>query len=156
MTEFKPGDIVRMIKGEPYKPGYEVWVREVTSGVPSTKKIRLSRLRAFEDGDWTVELIERPAPPLPTRPNTLGWANVNGIRRFVRLGVFGQWEAYNKDGALVTKPRPGAVEDFTEAVLIPKELADKVMEWVCDEGGEWHAGGILEQIAVHLKGQDDE
>lgn len=153
MTEFKPGDIVRMTKGEPDKPGYEMWVREVASDDPRTGGISLAVLRAFEDVGWKIELIERP---LPTRPNALGWATVDGIRRLVRLGVFGQWEAYNKDGALVTKPRPGAIEDLTEAVLIPKELADKIMEWVVDEGWKWHAGGILEQIADHLKGQDDE
>lgn len=154
MTEFKPGDIVRITRGEPGAPGYEDWVRVVTSNYLNAKEISVSVLMSFEEDGWTIELVERP---LPTTPNTLGWAAVNGIRRFVRLGVFGQWEAYNEDGALVIKPHPNAIEDFTEAVLIPKDLADKVAEWADDDHRRgWHTDSILEQIAGHLKGQDDE
>lgn len=156
MTEFKPGDIVRLTKGEPDKPGYRVEVRSITEGISESPEVNSRLLRTFENAGWTVELVERPAPPLPTKPNSLGWATVYGIQRFVRLGVCGQWEAYGEDGALVIKPHPSAIEDFTEAVLIPKELADEITEWADDEGGKWLASVILQQIADHLKGQDDE
>ena len=153
-TEFKIGDIVRLTKGEPDTPGYGAWVLVVTSGDLSSGTISLCALRAFEDAGGEIELVERP---LPTRPNTLGWATVNGTRRLVRLGVCGQWEVYGKNGALAVKPRPSVVEDFEEAVLIPKGLADKVMEWADDDHRRgWHSDGIMQQIADHLKGQDDE
>ena len=153
MTEFKLGDIVRITRGEPDKPGYRCEVRSVAEVFLGRPGVTKNALRTFKNEGWEIELIERP---LPTEPNTLGWATVNGIRRLVRLGVFGQWEAYNKDGALAIKPHPSAIEDFTEAVLIPKDLADKVTEWADNEDGKWRAGGILAQIARHLKGQDDE
>ncbi len=157
MSEFKIGDIVRLTKGEPDKPGYKCEVYMVAGSISESGGASLKTLAAWERLGWTVELIERPAPPLPTKPNTLGWATVNGIRRFVRLGVFGQWELYNKDGALAIKPHPSAIEDFTEAVLIPKELADKVVWWSNDGHRRgWLADGILQQVAEHLKGQDDE
>lgn len=63
MTEFKPGDIVRLTKSEPDKSGYESWEWEVNSDDLSTGRIRISPsvLRAFEEIGWTVELVERPA-----------------------------------------------------------------------------------------------
>lgn len=155
MTEFKIGDIVRLTKGEPDKPGHEIWVREVTSGDLSTGRISSSALRAFEDVGWTVELIERPAPPLPTKPNTLGWATVDGTRYLTRLAN-GVWELYDEDGRLGSAAHPSTIEDFTEAVLIPKTLANKVMGWADDKVVDWRVGGLLERIANHLKGQDDE
>lgn len=153
MTEFKIGDIVRLTKGKPDKPGYRAEVRSVTEGISESPEVNLRVLGTFENAGWTVELIERPAPPLPTRPNTLGWATVDGVRRLVRLAD-GLWELYDKDGDLIETNV--TVSGFEEAVLIPKELADKVMEWAGDEGGKWRAGGILEQIADYLKGQDNE
>ena len=151
MTEFKIGDIVRMTKGEPDKPGHEMWVRQVASDDPRAGEISPAVLRAFEDVGWTVELVERPAPPLPTRPNTFGWATLVGTRYLARLAD-GQLEAYNKDATLVLKPRPSAIEGFEEAVLIPKDLADKVTEWADDDHRRgWHTDSILEQIADHLK-----
>lgn len=154
MTEFKNGDIVRLTKGEPDKPGYRVDVRTVTEGYSESPEINLLTLRAFEHARWTVELIERP---LPTRPNTLGWALIAGTRYLARLGTGGIiWELYDKGGDLIETAPASSMPDFEEAVLIPKELADKVMEWAGDEGGKWRASGILAQIAGHLKGQDDE
>lgn len=155
MTEFKPGDIVRLTKGEPDKPGYQGWVREVTSGILSTgKKVSLSKLREFEALGWVAELIERPAPPLPTKPNTLGWATVDGVRSLARLGVCGLWETYGSDGALGAKPHPSTIEDFEEAVLIPKELADRITAWP-ETRGEL-ATVLVADLAAHLKGQNDE
>ena len=155
MTEFKAGDIVRLTKGEPDKPGYEVQVREVSDDSTASGLIGLGVLARYEDVGWTVELIERPAPPLPTRPNAIGWATVGGVRSLARLAA-GRWELYDTNGSLGAIPHPSAIEHFEEAVLIPKDLADKATEWVDDEGGEWHAGGLVEQIADHLKGQDDD
>ncbi|PMB98486.1 hypothetical protein [Brevibacterium luteolum] len=156
MTEFKVGDIVRMTKGEPDKPGYRVDVRTVTEGYSESPEINLLTLRAFENARWTVELIERPAPPLPTKPNALGWATVDGRRYLARLS-YDQWELYNTDGVLGATPHPSAIEGFEEAVLIPKELADKVVSWSNDAHRRgWLAGSILQQVADHLKGQDDE
>lgn len=155
MTEFKKGDIVRLTKGEPDKPGYKCEVYMVAGSISESGGASLKTLAAWERLGWRIELIERPAPPLPTRPNTLGWATVDGTRYLARL-AYDQWELYNTDGVLGATPHPSAIEGFEEAVLIPKTLADKIMEWVVDEGGKWRAGGILEQIADHLKGQDNE
>ncbi|GAA1361257.1 hypothetical protein [Brevibacterium luteolum] len=152
MTEFKKGDIVRLTRGEPDMPGYGCQVREVTYGRVARGMIEPHILPVYEERGWKIELIERP---LPTKPNTLGWATVDGRRYLARLS-YDQWELYNTDGVLGATPHPSAIEDFAEAALIPKELADKVMEWAGDEGGKWRAGGILQQIADHLKGQDDE
>ena len=156
MTEFKPGDIVRITKGETDEPGYKCEVRTVAEGFPVHPGVNQYGLLTFENAGWTVELVERPAPPLPTKPNTLGWATLVGTRYLARLAD-GQLEAYNKDATLVLKPRPSAIEGFEEAVLIPKDLADKVTEWADDDHRRgWHTDSILEQIADHLKGQDDE
>lgn len=160
MTEFKIGDIVRMTKGEPDTPGYECRVKRVgtytdhlrnQAAVPLTEVPTL--IRAY---GWTVELLERPAAPLPTTPNTLGWATVGGTRRLARLAC-SQWELYSANGSLGAIPHPSTIEDFEEAVLIPKELADKIIEWTADPfrlGAT--IGGVLDQIAAHLKGQNDE
>ncbi|MFB9776142.1 hypothetical protein [Brevibacterium otitidis] len=64
MTEFKIGDIVRIMKGEPDKPGYRVEVRTVTEGISESPEVNLHTLGTFENAGWTVELIERPAPTL--------------------------------------------------------------------------------------------
>ena len=154
MTEFKVGDIVRLTKGEPDKPGHKVEVRTVEEVGLVRPGVNRYALQTFRNAGWTVELIERP---LPTTPNTLGWATVNGVRRFVRLGASGLWEAYSRGGALASKTYPSAVEDFTEAVLIPKDLADRVMEWADDDHRRgWYTDALMQQIADHLKGQDDE
>ncbi|WP_420733158.1 hypothetical protein [Brevibacterium luteolum] len=63
MTEFKIGDVVRMTKGEPGRPGYRVDVRTITEGYSESPEINLLTLRTFENAHWTVELIERPAAP---------------------------------------------------------------------------------------------
>lgn len=159
MTEFKIGDVVRLTTGEPDKPGYRVEVRTVTEGISKGSKINLRTLEACEDDYWTVELIERPAPPLPTKPNTLGWATVDGTRHLSRLSADGLWELYDEDGLLGSVAHQSTIEDFEEAVLIPKELADEITEWADDEDGdwaEWYSDTLLQQIADHLKGQDDE
>lgn len=159
MTEFKIGDIVRMTKGKRGEPGFAEQVKRVgpyTDHLRYESVVALTELPTFiRTYNWAVELIERPAPPLPTKSNTLGWATVNGIRRFVRLGVFGQWEVYNKDGALAIKPHPSSIEDFTEAVLIPKELADRVVEWGRLDG-DTTGFELLVEVAEHLKEQDDD
>lgn len=151
VTEFKLGDIVRLTKGEPDKPGYECRVREVTSGDLSPGRITSSMLRAFENAGWTVELVERP---LPTKPNTLGWATVGDSRHLARLAC-GQWELYSSDGSLGAIPHPSTIEDFEEAVLIPKELADEITAWNRRENAKG-ALALLAEIADHLKGQDNE
>lgn len=160
MTEFQVGDIVRMTKGEPDKPGYRVEVRTVTEGYSESPEINLLTLRTFENTHWTVELVERPAPPLPTKPNTLGWATVDGGRYLARLGAGGViWELYDKDGDLIETAPASTMPGFEEAVLIPKELADEITEWADDEDGdwaEWYSDTLLQKIAHHLKGQDDE
>ena len=161
MTEFKTGDIVRITKGEADKPGHRVEVRTVTedSGFCQSEspEVNFHRLRTFENAGWKIELIERPAPQLPTKPNTLGWALIAGTRYLARLGTGGvMWELYDGGGDLIETAPASSMPDFEEAVLIPKTLADRVMEWAGDEGGKWYAGGILERIAGHLKGQDDE
>ena len=152
MTEFKPGDIVRITRGEPGAPGYEDWVRVVTSNYLSAKEISVSVLMSFEEDGWTIELVERP---LPTRPNTFGWAMYQGERSLVRRDHV-RWSVHVANG----KTRLIAdsdLSDFTEAVLIPKELADKIIEWTADPFRRGATiGGVLEQIADHLKGQDDE
>ena len=155
MTEFKKGDIVRMTKGEPDKPGYRVEVRTVAEAPSARQEVDLYALQVHKKQGWTVELIERPAPPLPTRPNTLGWATDRGERRIVRRNDVGTWSVYDEDGFAYVVPDED-MSDFEEAVLIPKTLADRVMEWAGDEGGKWYAGGILERIADHLKGQGDD
>ena len=154
MTEFRVGDIVRLTKGEPGEPGYRVEVRTVAGGLSKSSEVSLLALRTFENAHWTVEVISRPAPLLPTKPNTLGWATVNGIRRFVRLGASGLWEAYSRGGALASKTYPSAVGDFTEAVLIPKKLADRVTEWAELDAVDGYR--LLGDLADHLKGHDDE
>jgi len=155
MTEFKIGDIVRMSKGEPDTPGYEAWVRVVTSNDLTAKEISLGVLRSFEDVGWTVELVERSAPSLPTKPNALGWATWDGKRCIVRRNVLESWDAYDYSGMRYMVSSE-SLSDFTEAALIPKKLADEITEWADDEGGKWLASVILQQIADHLKGQDDE
>ena len=157
MTEFKIGDIVRLTKGEPDKPGYGCHVREVTYGRVARGMIEPHILPVYEERGWRIELIERPAPPLPTKPNSLGWVWVAGTRYLARLGTGGvMWELYDGGGDLIETAPASSMPDFEEAVLIPKTLADRVMEWAGDEGGKWYAGGILERIAGHLKGQDNE
>lgn len=151
MTEFKIGDIVRITRGEPGAPGYEDWVRVVTSNYLSAKEISVSVLMSFEEDDWTVELIERP---LPTTPNTLGWATVGGVRSLARLGVCGLWETYGADGSLGAKPHPSTIEDFEEAVLIPEKLADEIIAWA--DNGAVDGDRLLNGLAAHLKGHDDE
>ena len=156
MTEFKNGDIVRLTKGEPDKPGYKCEVYMVAGSISESGGASLKTLAAWERLGWTVELIERPAPPLPTRPNTLGWVTWAGETYLARLGTRGfMWELYDRGGDLIeTKV---TVPGFEEAVLIPKELADKVMEWADDDHRRgWQTVGIMQQIADHLKGQDDE
>ena len=63
MTKFKPGDIVRMTRGEPGKPGYWCQVREVTYGRIERGMIELAILPVYEERGWKIELIESPAPP---------------------------------------------------------------------------------------------
>lgn len=155
MTEFKVGDIVRMTRGEPGRPGHGVQVREVSHDRAIPGMIEPYTLRAYEREGWTVELVERPAPPLPTTPNTIGWATVSGVRSLARLGVFGQWETYSSNGALGAKPHPSTIEDFTECVLIPKELADKITAWTADPFRRGATiGATLNRIADYLKGQE--
>lgn len=153
MTEFQIGDIVRLTKGEPDAPGHGAWVLVVTSGDLSAGTISLCALRAFEDAGGKIELIERTASPLPTTPNTLGWATVDGVRSLARLAA-GRWELYDTNGSLGAIPHPSAIEDFTEAVLIPKKLAEQITAWA--GGGAVDADRILNDLAAHLKGQDDE
>ena len=156
MTEFKVGDIVRLTRGEPDRPGYRVEVRTVAGGFSKSSEINLLTLRTFENAHWTVELIERPAPPLPTKPNTLGWAKFGGKRCIVRRNVYDGWDVYDCLG-IEHVVSSEALSDFTEAVLIPKKLADKVMGWADDDHRRgWYTDGIMQQIADHLKGQDDE
>ena len=157
MTEFQIGDIVRLTEGEPDKPGYRVEVRTVTEGLSKGSEINLHTLGAYGDDRWEVELIERPVPPPPTRPNSLGWTTVGGTRHLARLGDHSLWELYDKDGAMECGVAPSTIEDFEEAVLIPKTLADKVMEWADDDHSRgWLTVSIMQQIADHLKGQDNE
>lgn len=153
MTEFKIGDIVRMTKGEPDRPGYKCEVREVSYDHAVPGEIGPSWLSSYENSGWTVELIERP---LQTKPNTLGWVTVDGTRRFARLSAGGTWNFYDERGfAYVIDGED--LPDFTEAALIPRKLADKVMEWADDDHPRgWYTVSILQQIADHLKGQDDE
>ena len=168
-TEFKLGDIVRMTKGEPGKPGWvsevrEVVVSEVREVVEWQSKggqVALESLAAYEDRGWTVELIERP---LPTKPGTIGWATHRGergmVHRSAEPGAVWPWHFMSPDGSNYRWVKGEDLSDFTEAVLIPKDLADKVAEWADDEDGKWRAGSLLdllEQIARHLmKGQDDD
>ena len=153
MTEFKIGDIVRLTKGEPDTPGHGAWVLVVTSGDLSAGTISLCALRAFEDAGGKIELIERP---LPTTPNTLGWATAGGGHRIVRRNAGGTWNFYDERGFAYVIDEED-LPDFTEAVLIPKTLADKIIEWAADPLQRGRTiGGVLEQIADHLKGQGDE
>ena len=157
MTEFKPGDIVRLTKGKRGEPGFVEQVKRVgpyTDHLRYESVVALTELPTFiRTYNWKIELVERP---LPTSPNTLGWATWEGERRIVRRrNVFEVWDAYDCSGTRYVVAS-GSLSNFTEAVLIPKTLADKVMEWAGDEGGKWYAGGILERIAGHLKGQDNE
>ena len=160
MTKFKIGDIVRLTKGKRGEPGFIEQVKRIgtyTDHFRYESVVALTELPTFiRTYNWTVELIERPAPPLPTKPNTLGWATVDGTRHLARLAV-GQWELYDTDGSLGATPHPSTIEGFEEAVLIPKELADKVMKWADDDHSRgWLTVSIMQQIADHLKGQDDE
>lgn len=155
VSEFKIGDIVRITLGEPDKPGCEIYVREVTHSVMCPSEIALGAVRTYEENNWTVELIERPAPPLPTKPNTFGWAEYEGERHIVRRGARGQWELYDEDGYFELAAHKSAISDFTEAVLIPKALADRVTAWVYDDTKE-SLSSLMTEIAEHLKGQDDE
>lgn len=156
MTEFKPGDIVRLTKGEPDKPGYGCQVREVSHNRVGPGMAAPFALRACERDGWTVELISRPAPPLPTKPGTLGWATVDGGRCIVRRNAGGTWSVYDEIG-FAYAVRDEDLSDFEEAVLIPKKLADEVMEWADDDHRRgWCTDGIMQKIADHLKGQDDE
>ena len=154
MSEFKNGDIVRTTMGKPDTPGYKCEVHTVTGYMSGYGYgISLKTLAALERIGWKIELIERP---LPTKPNTLGWVTVDGTRYLARLAR-DEWEVYDKDGALGATPHPNAIKNFTEAVLIPKDLADKVTEWADDDHRRgWHTDSIMQQIADHLKGQDDE
>lgn len=150
-TEFKIGDIVRMTLGEADKPGHEVWVREVALARLQPHEVCDALLGHYQENGWTVELIERP---LLTKPNTLGWATVGGVRSLARLGVCGLWETYGTDGSLGAKPHPSTIEDFEEAVLIPKTLADEITAWA--DNGAVDGDRLLSDLADHLKGQDDE
>lgn len=156
MTEFKIGDIVRVSKGEPDKPGYQCRVREVSDEAKDEWIIHPGILCDYEESGWTIELIERPAPPLPTKPNSLGWATVNGTRYLARL-AYKQWELYNTDGVLGATPHPSAIKDFEEAVLIPKELADEFIDWNNNPYRQGAAvGALVEKLADHLEGERDE
>lgn len=66
MTEFKTGDIVRLTKGKPDRPGHEIWVREVASG-DAPGMIEPPILRVYEDEGWKIELIEHTDSSLPTK-----------------------------------------------------------------------------------------
>ncbi|MBD8019365.1 hypothetical protein [Brevibacterium gallinarum] len=157
-TEFTFGDIVRITRGEPGTPGYEEMVREVVRLSRRNSEIELFLVQVFAKESWNVELIERPAPPLPTDPNTLGWATYLGKRRIVRRDAYGLWDIYDSGGE-DSVAADSDLSDFTEAVLIPKELADEVTAWADDEDGdwaEWYSDTLLQKIADHLKGQDDE
>lgn len=155
MTEFKIGDIVRLTRGEPGEPGFIEQVKRVetyTDHLRHESVVALTKLQAIiRTSDWKIELIERP---LPTKPNTLGWATVGGVRSLARLGVCGLWETYGTDGSLGAKPHPSTIEDFEEAVLIPKELADEITAWA--DNGAVDGDRLLNGLADHLKGQDDE
>ena len=152
MTELKPGDIVRITKGEPDEPGYKCEVRTVAEGFPAHPGVNQYGLRTFEHEGWTVELVERP---LPTTPNSLGWATVGGVRRLARYRSDGEWELYSDQGWYKGYALARDLGDFTEAVLIPKELADRVTAWVYGDSQEVLSSLIVE-IADHLKGDDDE
>lgn len=156
MTEFKIGDIVRLTKGEPDKAGYQCKVRKASRNSTTPYLIGLPDLHKAKEDGWTVELIERPAPPLPTKPSTLGWATWEGERCIVRRNAGGAWSIYDESGVAYVASDED-LSDFTEAVLIPKELADRVAEWSNRAYRPARlANGILQQIADHLKGENDE
>ena len=156
MTEFKVGDIVRLTKGEPGRPGCWTQVREVSYDLTAQETIEPLSLRGYESSGWKVELIERPAPPLPTKPNTFGWAEYKGERHIVRYDAYGRWSVYGYNGKTYLVA-DSDLSDFTEAVFIPKDLADEVVSWRNDARRRaWLAGSILQQVADFLKGQDDE
>ena len=67
MTEFKVGDIVRLTKGKRGEPGFIEQVKRVgpyTDHLRYESVVALTELPTFiRTYNWTVELIERPAPP---------------------------------------------------------------------------------------------
>lgn len=157
MTEFEIGDVVRLTKGKRGEPGFIEQVKRVGT---YTDHLRYESVMGASDlsslirvSGWTVELLDSPAPPLPTRPNTLGWVTVGHTRHLARLAC-GQWELYSADGSLGAMPHPSTIEDFEEAVLIPKKLADEITAWA--DNGAVDGDRLLNGLADHLKGQDDE
>lgn len=155
VSEFKIGDIVRLTKGEPDTPGYESWVREVALESDGTAVCNWL-LRFYEEHGWAVELISRPQPSLPTKPNALGWATYLGERRLVRRDAYRGWSTYATNGNTYSVVDDD-LSDFEEAALIPKELADRIVE--ADESAMVSvlaAERLLSELAEHLKGQDDE
>ena len=154
MTEFQVGDVVRLTKGKRGEPGFIEQVKRVGT---YTDHLRYESVIGASDlsslirvSGWTVELISRP---LPTKPNTLGWATVGGVRRIVRLNDVGTWILYD-EGGFDYVVLDEDLSDFTEAVLIPKELADRVTEWAERDAMDGYR--LLGDLADHLKGQDDE
>ena len=158
MTEFKIGDIVRMTKGKRGEPGFVEQVKRVgtyTHHLRYESVVALTELPTFiRTYDWTVELISRPAPPLPTKPGTIGWATWKGERCVVRRNSFGCWDVYG-DADREYGSDDKDLSDFTEAVLIPKELADRVVEWGRLDG-DTTGFELLVEVAERLKEQNDE
>lgn len=157
MSEFTIGDVVRLTKGKRGEPGFIEQVKRVGT---YTDHLRYESVMGASDlsslirvSGWTVELIERPAPPLPTKPNTLGWATYLGKRRIVRRDAYGQWDIYDSGGE-GSVAADSDLSDFTGAVLIPKALADRITAWP-ETRGEL-ATVLVADLAEHLEGQDDE